>query len=270
MNKKTLFDIKTIVTAIIQDGEITSVRIVATKATRSAIWDLVTNGALNPGIARYEGGAPTVITLKPYPGYDGILVANLAYTLALLANVSNWADLFTSNATQLAGELVGFENFQPDQAAIDEIQQIYLNWKSITTLKNMLDNLGYSGYNIAAILEWNREATECFRRSGSLDQAKIHPMIKDLDEYAIEARRISATKAARLSALEAKIEMFETLISCASNSDVCRSYFEIWAAIEAEGDRLRGEAELHGGEFAMIRDNLMVTIRRASPPAPKK
>lgn len=267
---KTFFDIKTTVTAQVKSKGIEFVRIVAAKAVRSAIWNLATNDNLNPGVARYEGGAPTVITLTPYPGYDGELVANLAYALALLANIPDWTDLFTSNATQLAGELVGFESFRPDQEVIDEVQQIYLNWKSITTLKNMAHNLGFSGYNTGAILEWNREATECFRRSSDIVQAKIHPMIKNLDEYAIEARRISATKAARLHALEAEIEMFEILITRGSRQDAYQSYFKIWGAIETEGDRLRAEAKQHGGEFAMIRDSLMVTIHRASPPAPKK
>ncbi len=269
--KKQIFNIPTTVTAQIEDGRITSVRIVAAKETRSAIWNLATNDQLNPGVAQYHGGAPTVIALTPYPGYNGILTANLAYAFALLANVEDWTDLFVSSAVSLAGTMVEAENFTPYPETLNEIQLMYLNWKSVSSLRNQVHNLAYDGYNAGAILEWYQEAVECFRRSSSEVQATISWIMSALDKHATEARRISAATAKNRSELEEKVKAFETLVnSDAPRKHINQSYFGIVQAILVESGRLQKEVELHKDEFRIIQNELMTTLRLSTPPAPPK
>lgn len=259
-----LFNIQT---QISTQGEV--VRIVAAKPVRSAIWNLVTNDALNPGVARYDGGAPTVVTLKPYPGYDGALVENMAYAFACLASWGDWATLFCTSITEYTKGLVTVEGFTPDPEVVAEFQRLYVAWKSVSSLQKKVNSLGLIGHNTSAVIDWNHEAIECFRRADSPNRATIEQMVEDVGEYAREARKISATKAANRRILEAKVKTFELLVaSAAETTKVSQVFYSIDWDIQVESNRLLDEIELHSTEFAEIRDNLMVAIRKATPPAP--
>lgn len=123
-----LFEIPTIVKAQYEgeiDLRLVSVRITTTMKKRSAIWKLVVNGDLNPGAARYgyREDTPTTITLTPYPGYDGALVANMAYAFACITEADDWTHLFSVPASRFGEKNVKTEGFQPDYDVALEIQR---------------------------------------------------------------------------------------------------------------------------------------------------
>ncbi len=264
----SLFNIRTKV-EIVYDGGNAVVRITAAKDVRSKIWDLATNNCLNPGVARYDGGAPTIITLAPYPGYDGKLVANMAYTMACIAGVDDWTALFCSPAARLDDGVI-VEGFVPNPQVVAELQRLYVEWKSVRTLESRIFDLSHSGLNTETIYAWHAEAIECYRRAGNLAQGKIDPMVDKIAAYVKFARAIDQRKAENRRALEYMIAAFEASLESSNAATAYREYIEVLAAIDAEEARLQTDVDGFRKAWDEIKHELMPAIRKATPPAPAK
>ncbi len=270
-----LFDIPTIVKAELEvkiDLRIVSVRITTTKEKRSAIWHLVVNDDLNPGVARYgyREDAPTTITLTPYPGYDGDLVANMAYAFACIVEARDWTNLFSVPASDFGEENVKTEGFQPNKEVMLEIQRLYVTKKAVDVLNSMVNDLKFMGLNTNAIYAWNREAIECLRRAGgtSTAPASVVSKVGKIGEYANLARAIDLIKLANLTIIKRKVASFELSTAMFSSTELAQQYFAIVSMIDSETTRLSDEVDDFSTDWDEIQQNLMVAIRKATPPAP--
>lgn len=265
-----LFDIPTIVEVLIS-GE--SVRITATSEKRSAIWRLVVNNSLNPGVAKYgyhKYDTPTTITLTTYPGYDGALVANMAYAFACIVEADDWTNLFSVPASRFGEKNVKTEGFKPDNDVALEIQRLFVTEKAVNVLKSMVNDLKFKGLNTDAIYAWNHEATECLRRAGgtSTALASIVANVEKVGEYASLARASDKTKLVNLRAIQEAVALFEQSTAGNKPADLAQGYFKIVRWIDDETTRLEAEVDIFATHWDMLQFELMVQIRKATPPAP--
>lgn len=263
----SLFNIRTKVEIVSDEDGRAVIRITAAKEVRTRIWNLVTNDRLNPGVARYDGGAPTIVTLKPYPGYDAKLVTNMAYAVACIAGVDDWTDLFGSPAARLDDGVI-VEGFTPDPQVVAEIQRLYVEWKSVATLDHMVFDLGHTGLNTEQIYAWNAEAIEGYRRSGSLTTSRIDPMVDKLADYVKMARAVDKRKAENQRVLKDMVADFAKAVASAKTlAKAYPKYLEVLTAIGTEEARLQADVEGFRAAWDEIQHDLMPAIRKATPPA---
>lgn len=269
-----LFEIQTIVKVQFEgeiDPRICSVRITATKKRRSAIWKLVVNDNLNPGVARYgySNDSLTTITLTPYRGYDGSLVANMAYAFACITQADDWTHLFSIPAPTLGVKNVKTEGFQPDDDVVLEIQRLFVNWKAVSDLNSRIGDLKLEGINTNAIYAWNREAIECLRRAGGTTTAlaSIVANVAKVNEYAALVRAIDKIKLANLKAIQKVVALFEQPTAGIKAADLAHEYFKIVRWVDDETTRLEAEVDDFATHWDKLQFELMEQIRKATPPA---
>lgn len=255
-------------------------RIVAPKAIRSKIWNLVTNDWFNPGVARYDGNSPTSITLKAYPGYEeGRLVAQMAFAAACFAQVDDFTSLLDDTCVidrlSPAPEAI---DFKPDPAIIMEFQAVVGGYLAIKDLQRRVDELG--GINYQAIKNWYDEAVEAFRRLQFADTGneKVHQ--NQLDVATANIYRIERIEARAWTMREAKADVkrqlkaaiadFAATIEAESVTEQARnSYHQISAYLKSEQVLLDTEVDAFTQDWDILRVS-MDALRKVTPPAPPK
>lgn len=274
MNNSRFFNIPTTVKAEFEGKTLIEVKITAVHQIRQKIWSLVVNDWFNPGLVWYNGGIPTAITLGPNPGCTSFQTTNMAYALACLATVEHdGLDLFGFSLDNMTANKVVFQGFVPNLDAVREFQRLYIHWKAMDTLRSRLHGLKFEeGLNTGAIYAWHDEAVEALRRLyGEPRNYEVEAMVDQVGDYAKTARVIDALKSANWHFLETEIASFEMAINANSQGldlPIPAKYAKIVEKIEGEAARLRAEVESFRPTFDKIQHELMVAIRKATPPTP--
>lgn len=275
----TLFDIRTTVSAtwaaVRPDGKLLFVNITASKAIRTRIWEIVTDDHFNPSAAHFKGGAPTVITLTPYSGYeDTDLVVQMAYAAACLALVTDFTTLLDRSVFDLLGDdVIPDRNFAADPEKIAAFQTRYVASMAAKTLQRLVDDGDGLSFYVAKATNLNDEAQEALRRLkfSEVTTAKL----KDVEDLAREiayiekkVRNIYGQEIVSRRFLANEVNGFAAEIKAAGPTPVLVALYEIlYTKLVAQAADLRRDADAFTGSWNELR-GLMTEIRQNTPPPP--
>ena len=288
MNTK-LFDIRTTIKAQFRQVDVDSrilveVKIIASKAVRSRIWNIIVKDYFNPGVAQYgfKDDTPTSLTLVPYPGYEhSDLVAQMAEAAACFALVEDFTVLLHQNVFNVFDEgQTPWPDFAIDGKTIAELQRHYAGYMAVKDLQNRVHDLSFKGINYNAVREWHNEAVEAFRR---LQFASVNPgnektrsaqldiAVKNLsriENIESEARALHETQASIKRQLEAAIAVFTAAAEASGATSRLRdSYHQIGFRLRIEQTRLDTDVDGFAQSWEDVRW-LIEEIRKVTPPSP--
>jgi hypothetical protein len=263
-----LFDIPTTVSANRNEGEITSVGVVADRPTRELIWEIVHREEVNP-IAECKGLSHTTLLLSPHEGYTGEETASMTFAVVCLARVGWTPRLFNTYVGDMVGAGVVVEDFVPMIEIVREVQNRYSTWKSLHELSSQLDplrqKLSLLQTKTEWIVKWRDEAIECERRLGRRDE-RVSGMVDEVCGYSDQARDLYQKRRGSLRDVEARIEAYKVMMETNKMVSV-DVYHSIVEAIAIEIRSVERHINTLTPFFNKIQNQLMIDIRRATPPA---